>query len=395
MRSFMFVLQAAAALAASPFAGVNIAGFDFGSDIQGKHNISNSFGPVLALGKGNSDGIGQMQHFVQEGLNTFRLPVTWQFLINSNNLNGTAVTNISPGALATSNGQLDQVNMGQYNQLVRGCLATGAFCIVDIHNYARFEGQIIGQGGPTNQQFANLWSQIATMYRNESKVIFGIMNEPHDIPNISTWAETVQAAVTAIRSAGATTQMILLPGNDFTGAQTFVSNGSFGNLSRVHNLDGSNTSLIFDVHKYLDSDGSGTHLECIANHVNDTFMPLSQVLVANGRKAILSETGGGNTTSCITDLCGELSFINANTDAFMGYTAWAAGGFSATDYNLTMTPFGSAGNFTDQETVRQCVIGTRNGLNSSMTPTVAPTTSVVTASSHTLRGDVRDIRPFS
>lgn len=109
--------------------------------------------------------------------------------------------------------------------------------------------------------------------------------------------QTVQAAVTAIRTAGATTQMILLPGNDFTGAQTYVSNGSFGNLSRVHNLDGSNTSLIFDVHKYLDSDGSGTHLECIANHVNDTFMPLSRVLVANGRKAILSETGGGNTTS--------------------------------------------------------------------------------------------------
>lgn len=49
----------------------------------------------------------------------------------------------------------------------------------------------------------------------------------------------------------------------------------------------------------------------------------------------------------------------------MGYTAWAAGGFSATDYNLTMTPMGTAGNFRDQETVRQCVVGTRNGLNSS------------------------------
>lgn len=91
--------------------------------------------------------------------------------------------------------------------------------------------------------------------------------------------------------------MILLPGNDFTGAQTYVSNGSFENLSRVHNLDGSNTSIIFDVHKYLDSDGSGTQLECVSNHVNDTFMPLAKVLVANGRKAILSETGGGNTTS--------------------------------------------------------------------------------------------------
>lgn len=100
---------------------------------------------MASLNKGNSDGGAMMQHFAQQdGLNTFRLPVTWQFLINSNNLNGTAVTNISPGALATSTGQLSPGNMGEYNQLVRACLSTGAFCIIDIHNYARFEGQIIG-----------------------------------------------------------------------------------------------------------------------------------------------------------------------------------------------------------------------------------------------------------
>lgn len=253
---------------------------------------------MVAIGKGNTDGAAQIQHFVQQdGLNMFRLPVTWQFLINSNNLNGTAVTNVSLGALPTSDGKLDQNNTAQYDQLVRSCLATGSMCIIDIHNYARFEGQVIGQGGPTNEQFASLWSQLATMYRNESKVIFGVMNEPHDLPNLSMWADSVQAAVTAIRTAGATTQMILLPGTEFTHAQSYVSNGSAGNLSRVHNLDGSNTSLIFDVHQYLDSDGSGTHTECVTDRVNDTFVPLAQFLRANGRKAMLTEIGGGNTTS--------------------------------------------------------------------------------------------------
>lgn len=29
------------------------------------------------------------------------------------------------------------------------------------HNYARWNGAIIGQGGPTNAQFATLWSQVA------------------------------------------------------------------------------------------------------------------------------------------------------------------------------------------------------------------------------------------
>lgn len=49
----------------------------------------------------------------------------------------------------------------------------------------------------------------------------------------------------------------------------------------------------------------------------------------------------------------------------MGYTAWSAGGFSALDYNLTMTPMGSPGSFTDQKTVSQCVVGTRNGNSNS------------------------------
>lgn len=54
----------------------------------------------------------------------------------------------------------------------------------------------------------------------------------------------------------AKTQLILLPGNNWTSAQTFVSNGSGAALLTVTNPDGSTTNLIFDVHKYLDSDNS-------------------------------------------------------------------------------------------------------------------------------------------
>lgn len=72
---------------------------------------------------------------------------------------------------------------------------------------------------------------------------------------------------------------------------------------------------------------------------------------------------------CLTDLCNELSFINSNTQAYIGYTAWSAGGFSPLDYNLTLTPKGSAGNFTDQELASRCVIGTRLGSNGTATNT--------------------------
>lgn len=71
--------------------------------------------------------------------------------------------------------------------------------------------------------------------------MFGLMNEPHDMPSITTWAATVQAAVTAIRQAGATSQYILLPGNDYTSAGAYVSDGSLDALKKVTNLDGSTT----------------------------------------------------------------------------------------------------------------------------------------------------------
>ena len=107
-----------------------------------------------------------MQHFIKaDGLNTYRLPVSWQFLLNY-----------------TLGGDLDNNAFGLYNDLVQGCLKTGSYCIIDIHNYARWEGpaNIIGQGGPSNEEFADLWRQLAAKYKNEQKVIFGLMNEPHE-----------------------------------------------------------------------------------------------------------------------------------------------------------------------------------------------------------------------
>jgi len=82
--------------------------------------------------------------------------------------------------------------------------------MIDIHNFARWNGEIIGQGGPTDDQFVSLWTQLATKYASSPKIVFELMNEPHDL-DINLWAQTCQKVVNAIRNAGATSQMILLP----------------------------------------------------------------------------------------------------------------------------------------------------------------------------------------
>lgn len=97
--------------------------------------------------------------------------------------------------------------------------------------------------------------------------------------------------------------------------------------------------LIFR-NRYLDSDNSGTSTECVTNNIDTAFSPLATWLRQNNRQAILSETGGGNTASCIQYVCEELAFLNNNTDVFSGYVGWAAGGFDST-YALSLTPSGT------------------------------------------------------
>jgi len=317
------------------FAGINISGFDFGCDTTGTCNVSGAWPPMLEYY--GADGIGQMQHFVNDDhLNVFRLPTSWQYMTNG-----------------VGGGSLDATNVGIYDQLVQACLATGATCEIDIHNYARWNGEIIGQGGPTNAQFAAFWGALAAKYATTENIIFGVMNEPHDIPDMTTWGQTVQAAVTAIRNTGAT-QLILLPGSDYASAQQFISDGSAAALIGVTNPDGTTTNLAFDVHKYLDSDNSGTNSECVTNNIDDAFEPLAAYLRQNNRQAFLTETGGGNVASCEEFLCQQNQYLDANSDVFLGYIGWAAGNFLTT-YVLSETPVDNGGVWTDQPLVTQCI----------------------------------------
>jgi endoglucanase len=176
------------------------------------------------------------------------------------------------------------------------------------HNYARWYGGIIGQGGPTNAQYASLLSQLASKYAGTPQVAFDIMNEPHDL-NIGTWAGTVQAAVTAIRNAGATNHTILIPGMDYASAGAFPYN-SGPSLLGVSNPDGSKTGLIFNVHQYLDADHTGTHSNCVYNNINEAFAGLASFLRKNGRAAMITETGGGPTdASCMQNFCAQNDYI--------------------------------------------------------------------------------------
>ncbi|KAJ0122127.1 cellulase [Diaporthe amygdali] len=331
------VTLVATAAAQVQFLGVAIAGGDFGCQIDGSCPTGSTQLPLGSNG-GGGDGPGQMQHWtsLSKPLNLFRLPVSWQFLAN-NQLTG----------------NLDSNNLGKYDKLVQSCLSTGAHCMIDIHNFARWNGGIIGQGGPTDDQFVALWTQLATKYADQDRMVFELMNEPHDL-DINLWAATCQKVVTAIRGAGATSQMILLPGTNFDSAATLVSSGSTAALMNITNPDGTTDNLLLDIHKYLDEDNSGTHKTCTTDNV-DAFTTVADFLRQTGRKGIVSETGASSDSTCFTDFCSQNSFINQNSDVFMGLVGWGAGSFD-TSYILSLTPSKQNNQLVDNQLMQQCVI---------------------------------------
>ncbi|KAI5836460.1 glycoside hydrolase family 5 protein [Schizophyllum commune Tattone D] len=296
---------------AIPFlGGVNTAGYDFSVYTDGSFE-----------GPGTDPPSWQYQHFADEGANIFRIPFAWQLM--------------TPNVGSS----IDEGFFQRYDATVQSALSasTSPYVILDLHNYARFNNAIVGQGGPANEDLASLWSQIAERYADNEKIIFGIMNEPHDLNSVPDWVDTVQVVVNAIREAGATSQYILIPGSSWSSAAALPTEAGPLLVDVEDPASEDKSLLIFDVHKYLDSDNSGTHDDCVTNNI-DTFQALVDFLKQNGnRQALLSESGGGNTDSCKQLFKEQLSFIKENSDTLVGFTAWSAGAFDST-YILTLTP---------------------------------------------------------
>lgn len=97
--------------------------------------------------------------------------------------------------------------------------------------------------------------------------------------------------------------------DSYTSAGTYISDGSAAALVAVTNPDGTTTNLIFDVHKYLDSDNSGSGGDCVTNNIASAFQPLATWLNSVGRQALLTETGGISSSACATYMCQQIAFL--------------------------------------------------------------------------------------
>jgi len=217
----------------------------------------------------------------------------------------------------TMTGSINQTYHAGLVDIVTYITGKGDYALIDPHNYGRYYGNVITDYAG----FQTWWTTVATEFKSNANVIFDCNNEPHDMGAASV-PQLMQACIDGVRAAGATSQYIFVEGTSYSGAWTWVSAGN-DNLGTL--TDPSN-KIVYEMHQYLDSDGSGTSTECVnATIGSDRIKVATQWLKDNSKMGIIGEFAGGNNAQCISAITDMLTYMGANTDVWMGALWWGAG----------------------------------------------------------------------
>jgi endoglucanase len=297
------------------YTGVNLAGAEFGqTSLPGTYNTHYTY-PTAS----------EVDYFVGKGLNTFRLPIRWERLQQS------------------QNAALNAAELNRLDTFVNYATGKGAHVIIEPHNFARYypgtnyqtsTTGVIGSAAVPDLSFADFWSRVATLYKSNDRVIFNLMNEPANV-NTDQWVGSANAAIAAIRNAGAD-NLILVPGTRWTGAWTWNNTDSWGRSNAAAMLDIVDPlaadNIAFDVHQYLDHDGSGTSAQIGTNANPDNtdigvqrLTAFTNWLHANGHRGFLGEfavansrVGAGATQVGDETLVKMLDYLEAHDDVCSG-----------------------------------------------------------------------------
>lgn len=227
-------------------------------------------------------------------------------------------------------------------------LARDIYVILSPWQYNAASGDtdiVYGNAAFTSAHFADFWGKFATTINgvtgNDQRVAFDLINEPHthaesgnkpgDIGiSLADWFTCAQAAINAIRAAGAT-NTIFVPGMAYTAASSFTTNGS---STAWLNLTDPQNNIAVTVHCYT---GLGSASPTV---LRDACSALVAWARTNGIKVNIGEIAidagaNGNAPYCSTFATAQAQwadwdkFCLVNNDVLVGWNWW---GNSAPDW---------------------------------------------------------------
>jgi endoglucanase len=337
---FAFVYSSSADI---QYAGVNLSVAEFG-----QNNLPGNFGSDYMWPTN-----GETAYYQSRGMNFIRLPFRWERL------------------QITNSATLDPVNLARMDAYISYATSHGMYVLIDPHNFMRyypnprssFQTTTTGLVGSSNAtyavsyaDFSNFWYQVAAIYKTNDHVFFGLNNEPANMQETQLVA-ALNFGIQGIRNAGAT-NMIFVPGNRYTGAWTWSNSDANGaaNATAMLGIVDPGSNFCYEVHQYLDSDGSGTHTTIVS--VDIGWQRLTNFTVwarTNNVKGFLGEYAVPSAIIGGTGIGGQaltnmLSFISTNSDVWLGWCYWGAGPWWGSTPTFLVEP-ANPGNPVDRPTV--------------------------------------------
>ena len=285
--------------------GVNLAGGEFGS-------VGQDYGWGYTY-----PSHSEIDYYAAKGMDVIRVPFLWE-RVQSSTFAG-----------------LDATEVSRLDDVVDYATSKGLKVALDMHNYGYAFGSQVGSWQTPDSAFADVWGKLAGHWQGNGNVLFGIMNEPHD-QAASTWINSVNAAVAAIRDAGAHEQTILVPGTYWDGAHSWVASDNAAVIGNgVHDPD---NKYAFEVHQYLDWDSSGTSTQVVSPTIGaERLAAITEWASSTHQKLFLGEFGAGKDAESLTALDNMLSYVSQHQDVRMGATYWAGGAWWG-EYGFSVEP---------------------------------------------------------
>ncbi len=303
--------RAAALAHDTRFAGINLAGGEFGT-VPGKLDTDYAYPNHASI-----------DVFAKEGFNLIRLPFRWERL--------------QPDL----GGELVQKELAQIQEIVSYAAGKGMTTVLDTHNYAKRRlasdgwrtDHSIGSRAVPAEAFADFCARLAGAFKTDASVMFGIMNEPADI-DARTWLNAANGAAAAMRGVGAE-QTLCVPGVNFTGAHSWARSGNEIMSAFVDPA----ANFVIEVHQYFDGNSSGTSGQAVDARIGSKRIAAFAEWARSKRvKAFLGEFAGGRdpvSLAALDDIC---TTMRDDADVWLGWAAWAGGGWWPDDYFFTLEP---------------------------------------------------------
>jgi len=223
-------------------------------------------------------------------------------------------------------GEFNEFDITEYKKVIDSVTSKGSVAIIDPHNYARYNNKLIGSNEVPIDAFVDFWTRLAELFKDNDKVWFGLVNEPHDMET-DDWFKIARAAVDGIRSTGAK-NTILVPGNGWTGAWSWNTGAWYGEANAdvaLRYFSSEDENILFEVHQYFDKDYSGTGDQCVQRPCQNHFKEFIEWLKANNLKGFVGEIGSYLTNECKECIQEAIEYLQENNEYIIGTLWWAAG----------------------------------------------------------------------